>query len=83
MGFGQGILMSLVVGLIAGFIAEKATKSDHGVFMNIIVGMAGGLVGAFLANALGVQVRGFAGVLIASAIGAILLLVGLRAIRGR
>ena len=83
MGFGLGLLMSLFVGFLAGFIAEKVTQSDHGFIKNVVVGIAGSLAGAFLANALGVQVRGFWGVLIASAIGAIAVLWLVRAIRGR
>ncbi len=83
MGFGLGVLMSIFVGFLAGFIAEKVTKSDHGIFKNILVGIVGGLVGAFLADALGVHVRGFWGVLIASSIGAIMVLWLVRAIRGR
>ena len=83
MGFGLGFLMSLFVGFLAGFIAEKATKSDHGFFKNVLVGIAGSLAGAFLANALGVQVRGFWGILIASVIGAIMVLWLVRTIRGR
>ncbi len=83
MGFGLGILMSIFVGFLAGFIAEKVTKSDHGIVKNIVVGILGGLVGAFLANAMGVQVRGFWGVLIASAVGAIVVLWLVRVLRGR
>ena len=32
----------LIIGLIAGYIAEKVTSSDHGLFTNLLVGIAGG-----------------------------------------
>jgi uncharacterized membrane protein YeaQ/YmgE (transglycosylase-associated protein family) len=29
----------LIVGAIAGWIAEQVTKSDHGIFTNLLVGI--------------------------------------------
>jgi uncharacterized membrane protein YeaQ/YmgE (transglycosylase-associated protein family) len=42
---GVGFLSMLVIGAIAGWIAEKATESDHSIFTNILVGIAGSFVG--------------------------------------
>ena len=38
---GVGFLSMLLIGALAGWIAEKVTSSDHGIFTNILVGIAG------------------------------------------
>ena len=80
---GVGFFLLLIIGAIAGWIAERVTRSDHGLLTNIIVGVAGSFVGSALAEAVGITLRGFFGHLIAAAIGAIIVLWGWRAIRGR
>ena len=47
---GVGFLGMLVIGTIAGWIAEKITASDHGLLTNLLVGIAGSFVGGTLAN---------------------------------
>lgn len=71
---GVGFFGMLVIGIIAGYIAEKVTASDHGLFTNLLVGIAGAFVGGTLANVLGIQVFGFLGSLITASIGAIIVL---------
>jgi uncharacterized membrane protein YeaQ/YmgE (transglycosylase-associated protein family) len=79
---GLGIIGWIIVGAIAGWIAEKATSSDHGLLTNIIVGIVGGVLGGFLANALNLQIAGgFVSALIVATIGAVILLFVLRAIK--
>ena len=80
---GVGLFMMLVIGLIAGWIAEKVTSSDHGIFTNLIVGVIGAFIGGFLAGLLDIPLIGFWSTLIAAAIGALILLWVWRAIRGR
>ncbi|HEX2509626.1 MAG TPA: GlsB/YeaQ/YmgE family stress response membrane protein [Microvirga sp.] len=80
---GVGFIAMLIIGALAGWIAEKFTKSDHGLLTNIIVGIAGAFIGGFLASMLGVSVRGFWGTLIAAILGATLLIVIFRAVTGR
>ena len=41
----MGILATLVVGLIAGFIASLIMKSGGGLIMDLIVGVIGGFLG--------------------------------------
>ena len=48
-----------MIGAVAGWIAEKLTRSDMGLFMNIIVGIIGAYIGGFLANAAGIQLGEF------------------------
>lgn len=86
LGGGVGILGTLLIGAVAGWIAEKVTGSNMGLIMNIIVGIIGSFIGGFLANAahiqLGEMFHGwFWGNVIVSAVGAILLLVVLKVLR--
>ena len=78
---GVGLFMMLIIGAIAGWIAEKVTQSDHGIFTNILVGMAGAFIGGKLAEVLQVPVFGFFRVLIAATLGAILILFVWRRVR--
>jgi uncharacterized membrane protein YeaQ/YmgE (transglycosylase-associated protein family) len=71
---GVGFLSMLVIGALAGWIAEKVTQSDHGIFTNILVGIAGSFVGGMLAGVLNIPVFGFIRTLVAATIGAILIL---------
>ena len=68
---GLGLLGFLIVGLIAGYIAEKATGSNHGLLTNLVVGVIGAIVGGFIAGVLGIQLFGFIGALIIATLGAI------------
>ena len=79
----MGFFAMLIIGALAGWIAEKVTRSDHGLLTNIILGIAGACIGGFLASTLGISVRGFWGTLLAAAVGATLLIVLFRAVTGR
>ena len=71
---GVGILTAIVIGLLAGFIAEKIMKRDHGLMTNLVVGLIGALLGGFLADVFNIAFMGFLGSLLISTVGAILLL---------
>ncbi len=88
LGGGVGWLGTILIGGIAGWIAEKLTGSDMGLFMNIIVGIIGSFLGAFIANAVGIRLgevfQGwFWGNLLVSVFGAVILLVVVKMVRGR
>ncbi|SDX15182.1 Uncharacterized membrane protein YeaQ/YmgE, transglycosylase-associated protein family [Albimonas donghaensis] len=80
---GVGWLSFLVIGLIAGWLAEKILKRDHGLLTNLIVGIVGAYLGAFLFSAVGLAAGGFIGALITATVGAVALLALLGLIRGR
>jgi len=75
MDFGIGWLTFLIVGLLAGWIAEKIMGRDQGLLTNLIVGVIGAYVGAFLFSLFTDNATvGFWGSLIVSVIGAVILL---------
>lgn len=81
------LLVWIIVGAVAGWLASLVmrTNSSQGLLGDIIVGIVGALIGGFLLDALGVG-GGVSGINIASIltafIGAIVLLLILRAVRG-
>jgi uncharacterized membrane protein YeaQ/YmgE (transglycosylase-associated protein family) len=78
-----GLIGFLVIGLLAGFIAEKVMKSNHGLLTNLIVGIIGAYLGPFLAGLIGISFGGFLGSLVIATIGAIVFLFILGLIKGR
>jgi uncharacterized membrane protein YeaQ/YmgE (transglycosylase-associated protein family) len=71
---GVGFLGMLIIGIIAGWIAEKVTASDHGLLTNLLVGIAGSFVGGWMAQLMNFQFEGWLGTLLVAAIGAVLVL---------
>jgi hypothetical protein len=43
-----GFFSMLLIGVLAGWVAERVTASDHSIFTNILVGIAGSFVGGCL-----------------------------------
>ena len=78
---GVGFFTMLLIGAIAGWIAERVTSSNHGILTNILVGIAGAFVGAKLAELAQVPVFGFWRTLLSAAVGAVLILFIWRTIR--
>ena len=88
LGGGVGWIGTLFIGALAGWIAEKVMKENHGLLMNIVIGIIGSYLGAFLANALGIHLGEifegwFWGNLIVAAAGAVVLLFIVRLFRNR
>jgi uncharacterized membrane protein YeaQ/YmgE (transglycosylase-associated protein family) len=46
-----GIIAWIVVGAIAGFLANQVMGSREGLLMMVVLGIVGGLVGGFIASA--------------------------------
>ncbi len=83
---GIGWIMSIILGGIAGWIAEKIMHSDMGLLMNIVLGIVGALVANFvLALFLGDTVGEGSWIiqLIVAVIGACALIWIVRMFRGR
>lgn len=74
----------IIIGIIAGWLAEKLMKRDHGLLTNLLVGVVGAFLGGFIARSLGIAIGdGFIGSLIIATLGAVLLLFVLGLIRRR
>jgi uncharacterized membrane protein YeaQ/YmgE (transglycosylase-associated protein family) len=80
---GVGLIGAIIIGILAGWIAEQLLKRRHGLLTNLVVGVLGAILGGFLANMLGISFAGIFGSLIVSSLGAILLLLVLDVIKGR
>ena len=84
----MGIIAWIVVGLVAGAIAKMLMPGDDpgGIVITILLGIAGAVVGGFIAVALGISngVDDFdIGTIVLAVLGAMLLLFGYRAVAGR
>ncbi|MEP2943017.1 MAG: GlsB/YeaQ/YmgE family stress response membrane protein [Hyphomicrobiales bacterium] len=74
----------IIIGGVAGWIAERVTNSDHGILTNIIVGIVGAFIGGWVINLLGLQIGG--GIipsLVTAVVGALILLYVLKYFKGR
>ncbi len=80
---GLGWIAAIIVGGIAGWIAEKIMRSDHGLLTNIILGILGAVILNAILAMFGVVWGGWIGQLVIGVIGASLLIWGYRMVRGR
>lgn len=79
---GIGLIGSIIIGALAGWIAEKIMKADHGLLTNIVLGILGALVLNWLLVLItGTTLGGWIGQLIVAVIGACILIGAWRAIR--
>ena len=69
------MIYSIVVGLIAGWLAGQVMKGGgYGVLMDIVLGLLGGIIGGWLFGALDIwPAGGFIGSVIVSFVGAVIL----------
>ncbi len=76
------LIVWILIGLIAGFIAEVVTKGNQSWVMNIVVGIVGAILGGWLSSLItGRDVTGLDPVsIVIAAIGAILLVLIVRAV---
>ena len=74
---GVGIIGAILIGILAGWIAEKVMKRNHGLMIYLVGGVVGAFLGSFLFSALGLGASMGSGVipsLVVATLGAILLL---------
>ncbi len=83
---GHGLIAWIIIGVLAGWLTGKLMKgSGYGFFMDMLVGLAGALVGGFLSKHLGFGGVGQHGLIISiviAVIGAVILTAILRLISG-
>ena len=77
-----GWIAAIIIGGVAGWLAEQFMKSQMGLLMNIVLGIVGAVIASCLFRMLGVSLGGgWLGYLIAGFIGACILIFAGRAIR--
>jgi len=79
----MGIIWTLIIGGLAGFIAGKLMRGEgFGVLVDILVGIVGGWIGGWLFGVLGIWAGGgLIGSLIVAIIGAVILIWLIRLIK--
>jgi len=70
----HGFIWWIVVGLIAGWLAGKVMKGGgYGVLMDILLGIAGGILGGWVFGLIGIHAGGMIGQIVVAFIGAVIL----------
>ena len=81
----EGILIWLIVGGIAGWLAGLIVKGGgQGILINIVVGIIGAVIGGWLFGQLGIAIgTGMVNTIITAVIGAVVLLLVIGLISGK
>jgi uncharacterized membrane protein YeaQ/YmgE (transglycosylase-associated protein family) len=77
-----GWIAAIIIGGIAGWLAEQFMKSNMGMLMNILLGIAGAAIASAILSFFGIALGGWLGYLIAGFIGACLLIWIFRLVQG-
>jgi uncharacterized membrane protein YeaQ/YmgE (transglycosylase-associated protein family) len=76
---GIGWIASIIIGGIAGWLAEMVTRSNMGVLTNIILGIIGAALATWVFELLGIRLQGgWLSYLISGFVGACVLIVATR-----
>jgi uncharacterized membrane protein YeaQ/YmgE (transglycosylase-associated protein family) len=80
----EGLLVTLVVGIVAGWLAGQIVKgSGFGLLGDLLIGIIGAFIGSWLLPQIGVHLgAGLVSEIANATIGAILLLLVIRLVRG-
>ncbi|MBL8079699.1 MAG: GlsB/YeaQ/YmgE family stress response membrane protein [Anaerolineales bacterium] len=78
----MSILIWIISGILAGWLAGVIVKGNgFGLLGDLIVGLIGGVIGGWLAGLLGLQAGSWLGQILVAALGGVVFVVILRAIR--
>ncbi|WP_274628813.1 GlsB/YeaQ/YmgE family stress response membrane protein [Arvimicrobium flavum] len=79
---GVGWIAAIIIGGLAGWLAEKFMESEMGLLMNIVLGIVGAVLLNALLGAIGINIgMGWISYLVAGFIGGSLLIFVARALR--
>jgi uncharacterized membrane protein YeaQ/YmgE (transglycosylase-associated protein family) len=78
---GTQLVWFLLIGLCAGWLASKVARGGFGLVGDLVVGVVGAFIGAWLFAQAGIATYGFFGALASAFVGALLLVLLLRVIR--
>jgi uncharacterized membrane protein YeaQ/YmgE (transglycosylase-associated protein family) len=81
----ETFLIWVVIGAVAGFLANAVVKSGYGLGGDIIIGVVGAFIGGLLFRSMHwhAPFAGIAGTIVIAFVGAVILLVVLRMVRSR
>ncbi|MGO9829157.1 MAG: GlsB/YeaQ/YmgE family stress response membrane protein [Myxococcaceae bacterium] len=79
----ETFLLWVVIGAVAGFLANAVVKSGYSLGGDIIIGVVGAFIGGWLFQAMRwhAPIAGIAGTVVVAFIGAVILLAALRMVR--
>ncbi len=78
----MNIITLLIVGLVAGFLADRVMKNTYGLAGDIIIGVIGSFLGSWLFDLLGFNfIGGFLGEIFVAFVGAVVLILILNALK--
>lgn len=81
-GFWYGLLITIVIGAIVGWLAGVIVKGGgSGLVMNVVIGILGALIGGWLLPMIGISWGGVWGAFFMALIGAIILILIVRLLR--
>ena len=76
------ILIWIIIGIVAGFIASKLVNhSGSGLLLDLVIGIIGAFIGGWVFGHLGIAAGGWLGSLVTATVGAIILLLIIHLIR--
>ena len=76
-----GIIASIIIGAVAGWLASLIMKKTNGLLINIILGIVGGFVGGFVFGLIGFGATNLIGQIIVSVVGACIVIAIYNAIK--
>ncbi|HZT27470.1 MAG TPA: GlsB/YeaQ/YmgE family stress response membrane protein [Pseudolabrys sp.] len=77
----MGVLLWIIIGLIAGWLATQILGGKSSLLHNLAVGLVGAIIGGVIFDSLHIMPTGFVGALVSATVGAIVFLLIWRAIR--
>jgi uncharacterized membrane protein YeaQ/YmgE (transglycosylase-associated protein family) len=78
----SGLVWSILIGLIAGWLAGKVMKGrGYGALMDIVLGIAGGVIGRLVFGLLGLAAWDVVGSIVVSFVGAVILIALVRKLK--
>lgn len=76
------LIWTIIIGILAGYIASKLVSgSGKGLLIDLILGIVGSVLGGWIFTLLGLGAYGLIGQLIMAVLGAVVLLLLIRAIK--
>src|SRR5271156_649761 len=76
-----GLIIFLLIGAVAGWLAGRLLHGGYGLLGDIVVGIIGAEIGGWLFGVLGIAVHSLIGSIIAATVGAIILIAVIRLIK--